>query len=203
MDLFNTLERELGERSFIAEDLGLMTDGVRKLVKDSGFPNMKVLQFAFDIQDTTGVNDYLPHNYGNNCVVYTGTHDIETEQGWFSGLSDKAKAQIREYLDDQTTSDDKFYQKVIRTAMMSAAATCIVPVQDWLGLDNSARMNTPGTVDNNWSWRMKDGMLTDEVTEYVLAMTKRFNRANWDALDALKKAKKEAEEEAKKDKEEK
>ena len=198
MDLFKTLKKELGERSFIAEDLGLMTDGVRKLVKDSGFPNMKVLQFAFDLEDTTGVNDYLPHNYGNNCVVYTGTHDNETVNSWFNSLSDKAKAQIREYLDDQTTVDDKFYQKVIRAAMMSAAATCIVPVQDWLGLDNSARMNTPGTVDNNWSWRMKDGLLTDEVTEYVLAMTKRFNRANWDALDALKRAKKEAEEKAEK-----
>jgi len=72
-------------------------------------------------------------------------------------------------------------------AMMSSAQTAIIPIQDWAGLDNSARMNTPGTVDNNWSWRMKADLITDELTEDVLAMTKRFNRANWDALDAVKK----------------
>ena len=194
MDLFKTLEKELGERKFIAEDLGLMTDGVRKLVKDSGFPNMKVLQFAWDVADTTGVNEYLPHNFGSNNVVYTGTHDNETVAGWYAGLTEEGKEQIRAYIDDHHTDDAVMYKKMIRMAMMCASETCIVPLQDWAGLDNSARMNAPGTVDNNWSWRAKAELFTDELSEEILAMTKRFNRANWAALDALRKV---AEEEAK------
>lgn len=186
MDLFETLEKELGERKFIAEDLGLITEGVRQLVKDSGFPNMKVLEFAWDIEDTTGVNDYLPHNYGTNCVVYTGTHDNETVAGWYGGLTEEGKEQIRAYMDDHHTEDAQMYKKLIRMAMMSSAQTCIVPLQDWAGLDNSARMNAPGTVDDNWSWRMKDGLTTEELAEEVLAVTKAFNRANWDAIDAVK-----------------
>lgn len=192
MDLFKTLEKELGERQFIAEDLGLMTDGVRKLVKDSGFPNMKVLQFAWNVADTTGVNDYLPHNFGTNCVVYTGTHDNETVAGWYDSLTPEGKEQIREYIDDHHTSDEDMYKKMIRMAMMSSAKICVIPVQDWAGLDNSARMNTPGTVENNWCWRAKADLITEELCEEVLEMTKRFNRANWAALDVLKK--KEAEE---------
>lgn len=186
MDLFETLEKELGERKFIAEDLGLITEGVRQLVKDSGFPNMKVLEFAWDIEDTTGVNDYLPHNYGTNCVVYTGTHDNETVAGWYGGLTEEGKEQIRVYMDDHHTEDAQMYKKLIRMAMMSSAQTCIVPLQDWAGLDNSARMNAPGTVDDNWSWRMKNGLTTEELAEEVLAVTKAFNRANWDAIDAVK-----------------
>ncbi len=188
MDLFETLARELGEKKFIAEDLGLMTDGVRKLVKDSGFPNMKVIQFAFNSADTGGVNEYLPHNYLNNCVVYTGTHDNETVSGWFTALDEKEKAHIREYLDDQTTPDEKIYEKLIRLAMMCAADVCIVPIQDWLGLDNSARMNTPGTVEDNWTWRMKKDQIPETLSDEILAMTKRFGRANWDALNALEAA---------------
>ena len=192
MDLFKTLERELGKKSYIAEDLGLITAGVRKLVKDSGFPNMKVLQFAWDVEDTTGVNDYLPHNFGENCVVYTGTHDNETVAGWYAGLTEKGKEQIREYMDDHHTDDADMYKKMVRMAMMSSAQTAIIPIQDWAGLDNSARMNTPGTIDNNWSWRMKADLITEELTEEVLEMTKRFNRTNWKALDALKKKEAEA-----------
>ena len=87
----------------IAEDLGLMTDGVRKLVKDSGYPNMKVLQFAYDASDLGGSNEYLPHNYVNNCVVYTGTHDNDTVHGWFMGLDEKNKNYVRAYMRDNAT----------------------------------------------------------------------------------------------------
>ena len=194
MDLFNTLARELGERKFIAEDLGLMTEGVRQLVKDSGFPNMKVLQFAFDSADIGGSNEYLPHNYINNCVVYTGTHDNETIYGWFAGLDEKEQAHIRAYLDDQTTPAEKIHEKMIRLGMMCAADVCIVPIQDWLGLDNSARMNTPGTVENNWTWRMKKDLIPETLGDEILALTKRFGRANWDALNALEKAEEEEDE---------
>ena len=185
MDLFNTLTEKLGERPVIAEDLGLMTDTVRQLVEDSGYPNMKVIQFAYDASDIGGSNEYLPHNYKNNCVVYTGTHDNETVHGWFMGLDKANKDHIRSYLRDFDTANKWMYRKLIDLAMMSCADTCIIPLQDWLGLDNSARMNTPGTVDANWAWRLLPGQLTDELGEEVCNVAKRYGRANWDALNAL------------------
>ena len=189
MDLFHAIRNSLGEKAVIAEDLGLMTDGVRRLVKDSGFPNMKVLQFAFDAADIGGSNEYLPHNYGTNCVVYTGTHDNETISGWFTGLDKATRDHIRAYLDDTATPIKRMYRKLISLAMMCSAKDCIIPIQDWLGLDNSARMNMPGTVNVNWSWRLVNGQLTDELSEEMLAVSMRYGRANWDALNALKKKK--------------
>ena len=193
MDLFNTLRASLGEKGVIAEDLGLLTDGVRRLVKDSGYPNMKVLQFAFDRADIGGANDYLPHNYNNNCVVYTGTHDNETISGWFLGLSKEDKEFVRDYLGDHDTANKWMYKRLIATAMGSTANMCVIPVQDWLGLDNNARMNVPGTVNVNWSWRLCPGQITDELAEEVLIITKRFGRANWDALKRLEKQQKQTE----------
>ena len=186
MDLFNMLEEKLGERAVIAEDLGLMTPGVRKLVKDSGYPNMKVIQFGFDARDFGGGNEYLPHNYLNNCVVYTGTHDNETLAGWFNGLDKENQDHIRKYLRDDFTPAKQMYKKLIDMAMMSCADTCIIPIQDWLGLPNTARMNTPGTVDVNWSWRLDAKLLTEEVQKEVLTVTMRYGRANWDALNPKK-----------------
>ena len=184
MELFRTIRDRLGERKVIAEDLGLLTDTVRQLVKDSGFPNMKVLQFAFDPADVGGANDYLPHNYSENCVVYTGTHDNETLTGWFRGLTPAGKEQVRDYLDNHDTPEGGICRALVSLAMMSTAKTCIVPIQDWLGLDNSCRMNAPGTVGVNWSWRLLPGQVTDELGAEMLKMAKRYGRANWDALKA-------------------
>ena len=185
MELFNTLRDRLGDRDIIAEDLGLMTDGVRQLVRDSGYPNMKVLQFAYEKADIGGGNEYLPHNYTNNCVVYTGTHDNDTVYGWFSGLDKETEQYVRKYLGDDNTPAEKIHTKFISLAMMCCADTCIIPMQDWLGLDNSARMNVPGTVDVNWSWRLKKGQVTEELGKEICSMTKLYGRANWDALNRL------------------
>ncbi|MBQ2853999.1 MAG: 4-alpha-glucanotransferase [Oscillospiraceae bacterium] len=179
MSLFNTVKERLGEKQLIAEDLGHMTDTVRKLVKDSGFPNMKVIQFGFDVNDLGKTNDYLPHNYDRNCVVYTGTHDNETIAGWWKGLKKKEKQLLRDYLDDNHTPDESFYRSINRMAMASAANICILPLQDVLGLDNSARMNQPSTVKTNWRWRMSDDMLTKEAQKELLEVTKRYGRFNW------------------------
>ena len=185
MDLFNAIRNALGEKGVIAEDLGLMTPGVRKLVKDSGFPNMKVIQFAFDVADTGASNEYLPHNYNPNCWVYTGTHDNETIAGWFAGLDQAARDHVRAYLDDQDAAIKRVYMKLISLGMRSCARVCVIPMQDWLGLDNSTRMNKPGTVDANWAWRLLPGQVTDELGEEMLSSAKRYGRANWDALKAL------------------
>ena len=182
MALFNTLRARLGEKELIAEDLGLMTDSVRQLVKDSGFPNMKVLQFAFDTADVGAANDYLPHNYEPNCVVYTGTHDNETIVGWLQGADADLKKLIRDYLGDHTSTDEELYHTVLVQAMRSCAKICILPVQDILGLDNTARMNQPSTVNVNWRWRMTAGALTDEVQKELLTLTRRYGRFNWKTL---------------------
>lgn len=182
MDLFNTIRYRLGNVPVIAEDLGLMTDSVRRLVAESGYPNMKVIQFAVDPADIGASNDYWPHNYHNNCVVYTGTHDNETVSGWFTGLDVASQNQVRTYLGDYFTPDAQMNQVLISLALRSVADTCIIPIQDHLGLDNEARMNKPGTVGFNWRWRLQKGLLTDTLAEKLLTMTMATGRANWDAL---------------------
>ncbi len=182
MELFDALRAQLGDTPIIAEDLGFMTDSVRKLVLSSGYPNMKVLQFAFDASDRGGANEYLPHNYPNNCVVYTGTHDNDTTAGWFAAQSSEAKAYIRAYLGAGKEADREMYKLLLRLAIGSAAKICIIPIQDWLGLDSTARMNAPGTVGTNWAWRLTRDMLTDSLLQDMLTLTKRYGRANWDAL---------------------
>ena len=186
MDLFNTIHARLGDVAVIAEDLGLMTEGVRQLVKDSGYPNMKVLQFAVDPSDVSYVNDYWPQNYSRNCVVYTGTHDNETLAGWYAGLSKPAKLQLRQYLWNFDIAEKRMYKALLNLVMTSVAKDCIIPIQDHLGLDNTCRMNQPGTVGFNWRWRLLPGQVTEELAQEVLAMTTRANRANWDALKAEK-----------------
>ena len=179
MKLFRMVEQRLGKKQLIAEDLGLMTDTVRQLVTDSGFPNMKVIQFGFDVNDLGKTNDYLPHNYDRNCVVYTGTHDNETIAGWFKGLKKKEKQLLRDYMDDNHTPDAEFYRAINRMAMATTANICILPIQDVLGLGNEARMNQPSTVMTNWRWRMNSDMLTKDAQKELLELTKRYGRFNW------------------------
>ena len=179
MDFFRAVQWQLGEKQFIAEDLGLMTDTVRQLVRDSGLPNMKVLQFGFDVEDVGAGNDYLPHNYNTNCWVYTGTHDNAPIAGWVSDLKEEELLLVRNYLDDQTTPREELYGKLLNLAMMSTARTCIIPMQDYLGLGNEGRMNTPGTVGINWRWRMKADALTPDLQKEIRARTVRYGRLNW------------------------
>lgn len=183
IDFFNQVRENLGERSVIAEDLGYMTDSVRELVRQSGYPNMKVLEFAFDSRDTGAANDYLPHNYIENCVVYTGTHDNETVVGWLDCIKPEEKAMVRDYLCDYYTPDHELYHAFICTAMMSRAATCIIPIQDYLGLDNSCRMNQPSTVGKNWRWRVTREQLSAELQKEICAVTIRYGRMNWAAVE--------------------
>ena len=173
MDLFRTLERNLGKREVIAEDLGLMTPSVEQLVRDSGYPNMKVLEFAFEPEKETG---YLPHEYDKNCVVYTGTHDNDTVVSWYRELPEDQKEFLNEYMENANTPADEIHWDMIRLAMMSTANICIIPMQDYLGLGNEARMNHPSTLGCNWRWRLKDGEITPDLLEKIQKLTKRSFR---------------------------
>ena len=164
---------------FIAEDLGYPTPSVQQLLLDSGWPGMKVLEFAFDSRDTGSASDYLPHNYPVNSVAYTGTHDNETLVSWYQTVTDAERAMVRDYLYDYATPEEQLYKSMIALILRSAAAACIIPMQDWLGLDNSARINKPSTVGQNWRWRLKKTQLTKKLQKEICLLTTRYGRKNW------------------------
>ena len=171
IDLFNAIKSQLGELPIIAEDLGLMTQGVIDLREATGFPGMKILGFAFDSGEE---NDYLPHTYTKNCVVYTGTHDNDTLIGWFQKAKEEDRQFARDYLNSR--SDDEIHWDAIRGAWSSVANMAISPVQDFLGLGSEARINTPGVAAGNWQWRLKHGVLTDELADRIAKLTKVYSR---------------------------
>lgn len=160
------------DKSFIAEDLGYMTPEVMRLLADSGFPGMKVLQFAFDWREPS---DYLPHNYGTECVCYTGTHDNETLASWLSGADKRCVAHAKAYLG--LNKQEGFRWGIIRGGMCSAAVLFVAQMQDYLGLGAEARMNEPGTSEGNWRWRMTTDAVTPELTKRIAKMTALYGRA--------------------------
>lgn len=172
MDFFNKMKEALGEIPIVAEDLGTMTPDVVELLKDSGFPGMKVLEFAFD--DCDMENDYLPHNYTSNCVVYTGTHDNDTLNGWLATAKDEAIAFARDYC--KMPADEPFNWGVIRTAYESKADYCVIQMQDILGLGTEARINIPSTLGGNWVWRIEDGVLTEELAQKLFYLSDTYGR---------------------------
>ena len=176
MALFARVEEALGRREVIAEDLGYVTDSVRELVRSSGFPGMKVLEFAFDSRDSGCANDYLPHNYEENCVAYTGTHDNETIRGWFDSISTEEQEMAREYLCDSRTPKKELNWTFISLIMRSSARICIIPMQDYLGYGNECRMNKPSTVGINWKWRLTEGELTEVLKKKLYDMARRYGR---------------------------
>jgi len=169
-ELFRILRDQLGNLPIVAEDLGTITEEVHALRKKYGFPGMKVLQFAFDSE---GENEYLPHNYRTDFVVYTGTHDNNTTRGWWKSLTTEERRKVLQYL--QNPKEEKHWQ-LIRLALSSVAKTAIIPFQDVLGLDERARMNTPGTVDGNWHWRFTSRELHQSHGEKLLKLTRLYAR---------------------------
>lgn len=188
MELFYKVRESLGQKEVIAEDLGYMTDSVKELLAESGFPGMKVLEFAFDSRDTGCAADYLPHNYSENSVAYTGTHDNETIAGWFQTVTQEERQLAREYLCDFYTPQKYLHRSFISLVMASKAALCIIPMQDYLGKDNRARMNRPSSVGENWKWRVREEELTDALRKEICGVTRRYGRLNgqWeDGLDQI------------------
>ena len=179
MDLFRTIEEKLGKLNIIAEDLGFLTESVLQMLSDSGFPGMKVLEFAFDSRDSGCANDYLPHNYPENSVAYTGTHDNETIAGWWKSIMAKERKLARDYLCDNYTPDKELHKCFISLVMRSSAKLCVIPMQDYMGLDNSCRMNQPSTVGKNWKWRIRKRELTVKLQKEIQGIALRYGRMNW------------------------
>jgi 4-alpha-glucanotransferase len=169
-ELFQAIRDELGELPIIAEDLGVITEEVEKLRDEFGFPGMKILQFAFHSAEGS---DYLPHNYHENFVVYTGTHDNDTLKGWYDTLEDDVKVRVQDYAN---SSEDQILQNITRLAWASVAKMAIIPMQDLLELGSEARMNIPGTASGNWQWRLAKDQLSGEKAEWLNHISKLYNR---------------------------
>ena len=168
--LFTAVEQELGQMPIIAEDLGIITDEVRHLRKKLGFPGMRVLHFAFGDDNK---NDYLPHNYEQNTIVYTGTHDNDTSIGWYATATEHEKDHVRRYMN---INGENIAWDLIRLAMSSTAVFSIFPMQDVLRLDSNYRMNTPSVSNGNWQFRFELSHLKEEDVHGLYYLTELFNR---------------------------
>ena len=172
MDFVNAVKKGLPNLNMIAEDLGFLTQEVLDLRDASGYPGMKVLEFAFDSREPS---DYLPHTYIANTVCYTGTHDNMTMRQWFETASPEAVEYATEYMN--LTEKEGLVWGVIRTAYASVSDLCVIQMQDLLDLGGEARMNFPGTLsDANWTWRANDDAMNEALAEKILAMTKLYGR---------------------------
>jgi 4-alpha-glucanotransferase len=167
---FNAIEQSLGKLPIVAEDLGVITPEMEELRDNFAFPGMLVLQFAFG---SGPHNPFLPHNHINNSVVYTGTHDNDTTLGWFGSLKEKERQKVLHYLQ---CSESDMPWALIRTALASVADLAVVPLQDFLELPSSDRMNVPGTSRGNWSWRFEGDVLTQRLAVTVRDLTEMYGR---------------------------
>jgi len=174
IEFFHKLRQDIGDLPLIAEDLGVITPAVEKLRDDLGLPGMKILQFAFDFNSA---NPYLPHNYDNsNTIVYTGTHDNNTTNGWFYGpeTDENTRHYIMEYMASDNFSD--FHWQLIRLACMSTAKLVIFPAQDLLGYGSEFRMNTPATGTGNWLWKLRKDSMSEQILSRLYRLCEIYSR---------------------------
>lgn len=172
MDFFNAVKEQLGDLDIIAEDLGNNTPEKEKLLKDSGFPGMKVLQFAF----TSWNSYYVNHRHIRNCVVYTGTHDNTTTRAWIEEISDGERSYARRYINSMNTDYGAFVWDMIREAYRSVADLCIIPIQDYLVKGKEARINCPGQAEGNWQWRILPNFLSHELASSIHGLSEVYQR---------------------------
>jgi len=172
MELFDAVHRELGDINIIAEDLGEVFDSVKTLLKESGFPGMKILQFGFNAENND--SDHLPHHYPSNCVAYTGTHDNSTIKGWYQNEKPGTRGMFKRYL--RPLPFERINFAAFRGLYQSRAMLVVLPMQDILGLYDNARMNRPSTLGGNWIWRMKKGKNTARLAGKMNRLTKVYFR---------------------------
>ncbi len=174
-DFFSTLLRHFSNLPIIAEDLGVITDDVRELMRHFNLPGMRVLLFAFS--EDLPTNPYAPHNHIKECIVYTGTHDNNTVRGWFENeATPQEKERISKYIGRKVSSLNVHWE-FVRLAMMSVANTAIIPIQDILGLGQEARMNKPATTEGNYKWRLSPELITPKIAAKLREMTEIYGRA--------------------------
>ena len=174
-DFFRVLDGRMGRPDLIAEDLGFLTEEVHELLRETGYPGMKVLQFAFGSGPSSA---YLPHNYTRNCVVYTGTHDNETTVGWYRNAALHIQEQVKQYTGMAASQEEavEAVRALIRQAMGSVADLAVIPMQDYLELGNEARINFPSTLGGNWQWRLLPGQCTAELARHIRNLTEIYGR---------------------------
>ncbi|MCR4605299.1 MAG: 4-alpha-glucanotransferase [Eubacterium sp.] len=172
IDFFNVLKKKVDNLNIIAEDLGNNTPENEKLLKDSGFPGMKVLQYGFTSWDSYYVN----HRHINNCVVYTGTHDNTPTRAWVEEINEGERDFTRRYINSMNTDYNGLVWDLIREAYRSVADLCIVPLQDYLCFGKEARINTPGAPDGNWQWRLRPNFLSDDLARSIRGLTELYSR---------------------------
>lgn len=173
-EFFNAMEKALGALPFVAEDLGDIDEHVLHLRDEFRLPGMKVLQFAFG--EDMPQSDYIPHNYTKNFLVYTGTHDNNTTIGWFKTEADEeTRSRLQQYV-ARNLSEDDIHLILARLAYGSVASIAILPIQDVLGLDETARMNVPSSAENNWAWRLLPGQINQGTERQLQEWTKTYNR---------------------------
>jgi 4-alpha-glucanotransferase len=168
--MLGKLKSQIHNLPLIAEDLGVITPEVEKLRDNFDLPGMKVLQFAFSSDAT---NKDLPHNYTQNFVVYTGTHDNDTTLGWLKSLKGEEKKQVCRYVGNNKKGA---LHRLIDMAWGSCAKMAVIPLQDLLVLDEKARMNTPGTASGNWGWRFRWSQLRSKYKRRLKELTEMYNR---------------------------
>jgi 4-alpha-glucanotransferase len=172
IEFVETIKAALPELEIIAEDLGYLTEEVHRLLADSGFPGMKVLQFAFDVREPS---NYLPHTYDRHCVCYAGTHDNTTTAGWFTEANPDDVAFSVRYLG--LNEREGYVWGMLRGGMGSVANLFVAQMQDYIGLDSNARMNIPGTLGgNNWRWRLLPGEFDETLADKIAEMTRSYGR---------------------------
>ncbi len=172
MDLFNALKKSLGELDMIAEDLGTTTEENVKLLQESGFPGMKVLQYGFTSWDSCYVN----HRHEKNSVVYTGTHDNTPTFAWVQEINEGERNFTRRYINSPNTNYGGLVWDIIREAYRSVADLCIIPLQDYLCKGREARINTPGTSEGNWQWRLVPNFLSDDLARSMRELSETYSR---------------------------
>lgn len=178
IDLFQVIKEKLGDVNIIAEDLGFLTPSVHELLEESGYPGMKIIQFAFDTREDS---DYLPHNYGANSVVYTGTHDNDTIMGWMKTAPKDSVKFAKKYFN--LTKEEGYNWGMMRGVWSSVSDTAIIPMQDILGLSSDARMNTPSTLGCNWKWRAQKDYISKKLAKKVSRMVALYGRSRAEEAD--------------------
>lgn len=174
-DLFKAIKSKLGELNIIAEDLGYLTESVKQLLEDTGYPGMKLIQFAFDSREES---DYIPHTYNKNCIAYTGTHDNDTLVGWMNAISSDDRQMAIDYLNLYDKRFDDCNWDIIRLTLASVAKIAIIPIQDYLGLGSEARINTPSTLGGNWMWRLRPYELDGDLANCIKKVNKIYGRVH-------------------------